>query len=318
MILHSNGGRQTSNTIEYQLAAGRRFGFVASTDDHFGYPGAWGEGIVGVWAKDLSSASLFEAIRSRRTYAATGDRIRLEFTLNGKPMGSELPDVRERRLKVAVEAEDSIRMIELVKNGRVIRRHFPEDAVSGPIRLPGRVKCRLQYGWGPWATLALERIARWDMEVSLDRGTFLGANGCFQSGPFDEELRDRIELVDDRTIRIRSFTSRKQAYLEDPTKSAVLELDAPADAVMTVRLREPADLTAEAKVGELAEDNLITFTGVFTTESFVLGRLVRPEELATVAEWEDEGTSGRGGDFYYVRVTQYNGQLAWSSPIWVG
>ena len=34
---------------------------------------------------------------------------------------------------------------------------------------------------------------------------------------------------------------------------------------------------------------------------------------------EPEFVSGSGGisDFYYLRVTQANGQMAWSSPIWV-
>jgi hypothetical protein len=92
-IRHSMGGRVTENTVERQLAKGLRFGFVASSDDHRGYPGAFGEGMVAVWAHDVSPSSLIEAIRKRRTYAITGDRIVLDFTLNDHPMGSELPPV---------------------------------------------------------------------------------------------------------------------------------------------------------------------------------------------------------------------------------
>jgi hypothetical protein len=33
-------------------------------------------------------------------------------------------------------------------------------------------------------------------------------------------------------------------------------------------------------------------------------------------EWRDE--NGLQGDNYYVRVTQLDGAMAWSSPIWVG
>ncbi len=36
MLRHSNGGRSTANTIDYQLRRGQRFGFVASSDDHLG------------------------------------------------------------------------------------------------------------------------------------------------------------------------------------------------------------------------------------------------------------------------------------------
>ena len=142
MIRHSNGGRSTANTIVPQLQKGMRFGFVASSDNHRGYPGAYGEGVVGVWSRDLSRASLLEAIRARRTYAATGDRIALEVAVNGKPMGSEIPATADRQIDVRVEAQDAIAMIELVRNGRVIERHFSRrpryrsGQTAGPRQVP--------------------------------------------------------------------------------------------------------------------------------------------------------------------------------------
>jgi hypothetical protein len=139
MILHSNGGRSVPQTIEYQLAQGKRFGFVASTDDHFGYPGAYGEGLVGVWAEQLNAAGIFEAIRARRTVAVTGDRIALAVTLNDHPMGSEIPYEPDRSLEVEVQGPDSLEMIELLRNGRTIRRFFPEDLISSTLKLPGRM-----------------------------------------------------------------------------------------------------------------------------------------------------------------------------------
>jgi hypothetical protein len=54
MLRHSNGGRSTSNTLQPQLARGLRFGFVASSDNQRGYPGAHGEGVVGAWASELT------------------------------------------------------------------------------------------------------------------------------------------------------------------------------------------------------------------------------------------------------------------------
>jgi hypothetical protein len=173
MLRHSNGGRSTSNMIQPQLVKGLRFGFVASSDNHRGYPGAHGEGVVGIWAEELTPAALLEAIRARRTYAATGDRIMLDLKLNGRPMGAELPATADRQIDVRVEGQDSVAMVELVRNGKVIERHFPEDHVSGPMKLPGRAKCRLQYGWGPWAALGLGRTCDWDLTVTIG-----GASSC--------------------------------------------------------------------------------------------------------------------------------------------
>ena len=80
----------------------------------------------------------------RRTYAVTGDRIELDFTINDRPMGSELVQTADRQIDVAVIAPDSIKMIELVRNGHVIKRHFPEDTAVRPAPLPGQVNCRLR------------------------------------------------------------------------------------------------------------------------------------------------------------------------------
>ncbi|MBN2552753.1 MAG: hypothetical protein JXB06_08275 [Spirochaetales bacterium] len=319
MILHSNGGRSVSQTIEYQLARGTRFGFTASTDDHFGYPGAYGEGLVGIWAEELSAASLFEALRARRTVAVTGDRIGLSVTLNGQPIGSELAYEPDRAFEVAVEAPDALEMIELLRNGRPIQRFFPEDRIDSPLKLPGRARCRFQYGWGPWSALSLERICRWDVSIRIEGGTFRAVEKHFQSGPFDEELRDRLIRVSERELHLQSFTSRKQAYLEDPTKSLVLELEADPSARLTLEFSQPAQKRFVLPVADLILENAVEFTGVFTTESFVLHRLVSPEESSCRLLWEDRGRDRReGGDMYVLRARQHNNQWAWSSPIWVG
>ena len=47
-----------------------------------------------------------------------------------------------------------------------------------------------------------------------------------------------------------------------------------------------------------------------------LRRVVAGGPLEKDFEWQD--TSGLQGDNYYVRVTQLDGAMAWSSPIWIG
>ncbi len=318
MIRHSMGGRSTANMIERQLNNGLRFGFVASTDTHRGYPGAYGEGVVGVWARDLSAPSLIEAIRARRTYAANGDRIVLDVTLNGHPMGSELPATADRQIDVRVEGQDAVEKVELIRNGRVIERYFPEDHRSGPSQLPGRVKCRIQYGWGPWAQFKLGRICLWDATIKIKGGRFLQTIPCFQVAPFDENLRDRLTVISENEIRVQSNTTRVNSYGEDPTKAVVCTLEGGPDAEIIVELHKPTEQVMRAKLGYLLEDNVVTFTGPFTSESHIVHRLVTPAEYSATFRWNDSRPSTAKSDWYYVRVTQFNGQYAWSSPIWVG
>ena len=318
MLLHSNGGRVTSQTLSQQLHNGLRFGFVASTDDHFGYPGAYGEGLAGVWAESLDRNSIFEALRAGRTVSVTGDRIDLVFLVNGQPMGAEVPAGEARVFDISVDAPDSIESVELVRNDRTIRRHFPQDEIQNRGALPGRVQCRLQYGWGPWSALDLERVCEWDMHVHIDGGRFLGFERCFQSGPFGEEIVDHAHQISDREIELHSFTSRREAYLQDPTKALILEMQANRNAHLEIQLRRPVELTRRVAVADLVDGNDVTFTGVFTSESLQLHRLVFPEESCCAIRWDEVRPATAGPDRYHVRVKLHNGHYAWSSPVWVG
>ncbi len=314
-VRHSMGGRSSHQVVDRQLAKGLRFGFVGSSDSHVGYPGGYGEGVVGIWAPDLSRASIFDALKNRRTYATTGERITVEFAINGKPMGSEIPFTDEREIDIRIEGQDIVQSVELVKNGRVIERYFPEDHAED-IKLPGRSKCRIRYGWGPWAQFESGRIALWDMKIQMNGGKIRHAYPCFQSAPYSEEFRDRIEVLDDKTLHLISPTTRMKSFEEDPTKSIVLDLEGPADAEIIVDASKPVKQVVKASLGYLSQDNKISFVGGFGEESFIIEKLVGPSEFGATIRWKDTGK--KEGDWYYVRVNQCNGHQAWSSPIWVG
>ena len=316
-IRHSMGGRWTANTIAPQLARGARFGFVASSDDHLGYPGAYGEGVLGIWADGLNAQSIFDAIRARRTYASSGERIALEFTLNGNPMGAQIPFAGDREIDVRVEGQDAVEVVELFRNGRVINRHFPGDTAS-PVKFPGRAKCRIRFGWGPWGQLTLDRVCRWDMTVRIEGGTFHRAVGCFQTAPFGEELRDKLTMQSATELLVQSPTGRSDAFAEDPTKSIVCDLEAKPGAQLVVELRSPSKQVVTARLSDLVEGNVVTMTGGFPSESFIIERLVGPSEYGARVRWNDRRSKSDGADYYYVRVRQWNGHVAWASPIWVG
>ena len=73
--LHTMGPRDWRSTVRAGMARGHRFGFIASTDHHAGYPGSYGDGRLAVLAEQKTRAAIWEAILARRTYAVTGDKI---------------------------------------------------------------------------------------------------------------------------------------------------------------------------------------------------------------------------------------------------
>ncbi len=76
------------------------------------------------WPQELTRDSLWDAFRNRRVYGVTGDRIELDFTCNGAPMGSILPAAPQNAgWQVSVRGADAIDRIELLRNDRVIATH---------------------------------------------------------------------------------------------------------------------------------------------------------------------------------------------------
>lgn len=315
-IRHSNGGRWTPNTLQAALERGIRTGVIASTDDHLGFPGAYGEGLAGIYAKELTREALLEALWARRTVAVTGDRIALAAKLNGKWMGSELPFTADREIDVSVTGRDEIDRVEVIKNGCVVSRHFPADRARPGSAWPGEALCRLEFGWGPWAALGMARVCDWEVTATLKGGKLLSVTPCFQSGPLDEDRRNKILARSEDSCRFQLCTSRLQAYEERATNSVILHVAGGRDAVLELALSRPSKMTLRKTLGELATDNEVEFTGRFTSESFVVHRLVTPELFGASFRFHDKGKRGRS-DWYYVRVTQANGHQGWTSPIWV-
>ena len=114
------------------LRNGLRFGFTGGSDTHSARPGGsakeprpyWG-GLCAVWAERLTRRSLFEALRARRTYALTGARIALKFSVNGAPMGSEIPPARTQWLTVEAWGGELITKIEFMCNGEILQIERP-------------------------------------------------------------------------------------------------------------------------------------------------------------------------------------------------
>jgi uncharacterized protein DUF3604 len=316
-IRHSEGGRWTPNTLQALLAQGHRVGVIASTDDHLGYPGAYREGLAVVKAASLTREGIFDALRNRRTYAVTGDRIRLDFRLNGKVMGSELAWVPERNMEVSVTGWDQVDRIEVLRNNEVIHRDFPMDRKPSARRWDAPVLVRFEYGWGPWTALGIGGVADWRINIQVEGGELEALQPCFLAGPLEEGRRDRILNRTRQGVTVVSFTARKQEVDDVSQKAVVLKLRGNAATKLTFSLEAPRKVALTQTLGQLAESSEALFTAGFPYESALVHRAVFEDNFRSSFSKQDV-VRERGADWYYVRVAQANGQMAWSSPIWVG
>lgn len=312
---HSMGGRETANTASAALKAGLRFGFVGSSDNHAGFPGAYGEGLMGALASDFTREAIFEAIRARRTYALTGDRIEVDFSVDGAPMGSTIDAGRQVEVAFAVRGRDELDVVEIIQDGAIVHRAFSEPVVAPHAAFDAPFQVRLEWGWGPWGALALDRICDWAMHVELSRGRLLRHFPCLQSMPFDEQRRHRFEAIGERALSIHSYTARQNAYRENPNQSVVLELEADADAALELALTQPAEQATTTRLAELFAGSHNLFTGGFPKEAYQWHRLLPLS--ASSLQGRCTLAVGDAPSHVYLRARQRNGHIAWASPVFI-
>jgi hypothetical protein len=321
-MLHRMGPRDGRGTASWGLRHGRRFGLVASTDHHSGYPGSYGDGRLAALATDLTREALWEAFLACRVYAATGDKIALDFRVGDAAMGSTVPAAGAQEIVVDVSGRGAIDHVELLKNERVLRRwDGPDPALAqewAARRGPIRALLRVEWGWG-----GHEQPLPWECSVSLEDGRLVDVETCF-AGPAIVAPRDDFEendtlphallSRDQRTCAWRSETLPNPTVRHGATQAVLLDVEMPPGAGIAL---EANGHRYEHTLAELLETSCSHFLRGWRSEAVLLHRAL-PLALLRVNETvRDAPSAGGEADCYRVRVAQRNNQWAWSSPIWV-
>ncbi len=139
---HSPTGRGEApgHFVQDALARGLRFGLVAGSESHDGRPGnplfhgphhcgkdvCYRGGIQAVYAAALERDALFDAFRARRCYGTTGVKIALEFTVNGRPMGTEIDAAEERTVRGRVSGTDTLAEIAVLRGNEEVFAAAPD------------------------------------------------------------------------------------------------------------------------------------------------------------------------------------------------
>ena len=126
-------GEEPVGFVRNALRLGWRVGFTAGGDMHLSHPGEdyrkghppydYKAGLTAVWCGEKTRRSLWSSLAGRRCYATTGSRIVLRFTVNGHPMGSEVPlnGPQPRKVELEVYGTNEISSAEVIRNNQVIR-----------------------------------------------------------------------------------------------------------------------------------------------------------------------------------------------------
>jgi hypothetical protein len=312
--LHTMGPRDHRSTYHYGLSRGHIVGVMGSTDHHSAHPGSYGHGRLGVWAEALTRDSLWNALANRRTVALTGDNIQLKFSINGKPLGSVLPHVRQRQIEVEVLGCDVIDYVEILYNNQVI--HRADASLIASHHRSEAVKIGIELGWGEQNC-----DVDWDGEIWLDGGTLVAVEPHLRGHSIvapqaDEQQRYQFSSWSRsgaNRIRFRTRTWGNPTTVTPNTQGFCLDVKGGTETRLCASFNGQA---VEVTLGELLEGARAGYLGGFLTPAYQFHRAVTPAEYTSRISLLHDSDGDRR-DWYTVRVRQKNNQWAWSSPIWI-
>ncbi|MFH2116164.1 MAG: CehA/McbA family metallohydrolase [Spirochaetota bacterium] len=119
--IHTKNNPQLAHcSVQDALARGYHLGFIGGSDSHQMEHGVEG-GILAAYLSSLTRENVFKALFERFTWATTGARIHLWFTINGKPMGSIIQTGRGQNLTIKASVLGTGPLtLELLHNNEVI------------------------------------------------------------------------------------------------------------------------------------------------------------------------------------------------------
>lgn len=317
--LHDMGPRSYEGTVEAGLKRGFKFGFIASSDHHAGYPGSYGDGVMGVYAEELTPESLWKAFIERRIYASTGERIIIDFHLNDAFMGEELTETNKREIALLIEGNDFLDYVDLVKNGHIIRRFEPSFRNLIPKSASIRAKVRIEWGWGK-----KDEFVEWFGNVKVSDGRIISVTPCFKGlqqtspqdiglPPVEKTLVSRITEKSETGCSWHSYTIGNPNTLTPTTCAIVLDVEMPKNASIEAKINGKK---FEHSLSELLEGRRSHFLRGWLSEAVSFHRAVPEKGFSLRADYIDS-ISENPTDYYYLHIRQKNNHWAWTSPIWV-
>ncbi len=315
------------------LKRGYRVGLVAASDDHTGHPGyspaiiSTRNGLAAVYAEKLDRDSIWRGMKERATYA-TSNALRpvVRVTLDDKRVGEAVPNGAIPTIRARALGTAAIDHIDVLHNGQVeYRRDYLTPRATDPTAIqimfhtptetPGDqvASPRGGVGWGGWIDVIGGRIASIEplnVDHFSDEFRLVDEHriwfNCRTRGDFDGLLIKLAQSPADTQVKVTisdltgsaggtgasGYASRQPG---PPNRIPLHEVN--------FKLSDVSQKRGEYKVGNNA---------------FVYARKARANGAWDVSFSYRPTKAPAQDDYYYLRVVQIDGEVAWVSPVWVG
>ena len=276
-------------------------GFIGGSDDHTCKPGgakpismmeATNGGLMGVYARELTRESLWEAFRKRHVFATTGERIILHVTCGNAMMGDEITLNKPPTISVEVIGTTNLEKVEIIRGVDIIYVHqlSPSNSISNKIKIV----------WSGARVTTRRRNTDWSGEINIDKGKIISA----EEFAFDLPWEGIIEKTNQRV----SWSSTTAGDFD----GVILTLEAPEDTRIMFNTK-PARFSFQLN---RLESPLIVEAGKIE-QKVEISRISGKESPINVNFTYTDREVRPGINPYYVRVVQSDGEKAYSSPIFV-
>ena len=298
------------------LREGIHLGFVGGSDDHVGHPGIrplnsersgsdnFG-GMAAVLAQSLDSDQLFDAMKTRRSYATNGQKIILQMTVNGAGMGQQIAHADTVHIEGRAIGTGAIAGIDLIKNGETLASN---DYMHSSFPNSGKLEIRFNSTSDPQRRDARARGYRiWRGSLRLT-----GAELVDLSLANVENVYTEYATINEANSQEVQFFMRSRGA----PRSIILDIgELTADATMELSIGVGGDNLLETLALEaaVADGILIQSPSEEFVDEINVRWIYQPVEQDRNFSFTD--SQAEPGDSYYVRITQSNGGMAWSSPV---
>jgi hypothetical protein len=313
-FLHSMGPLQHQGTMAEGLSRGFRFGVLGNTDHHSAHPGSYGHGLTGVWAAERTREAIWDALYARRTWANSGDAVRLWHAVDGVPMGGEIASAGTHTHEIEVDGESAIDYVELVDD-RGRRRLWWEDQPDDVDLSEAIVTVEL--GWGERG-----KAHSWEGSISVAGGEIREVIPRFRG----QEVVSPLDASENHVpIQNARWSREGQSVRFACTSWGNMTNSTPSTHAMALRIGDPRNasvvvsadgLELRVTVPELLAGSRSANLGPIDSPAVRLSADRRGRYYRHIT-WTDEATE-RESRWYYVRVRLRNGHWAISSPVFTG
>jgi hypothetical protein len=301
-LKQSNLARVEECFVQDGLSAGRKFGLIASSDHGNGCAYAV------ALAQRLDPQSLMEAFRARRTYGATTKGMLIDFRIDGHVMGEECACAAPPALHVKVRGAADLAEVVVFRDSRVLfALGRPAASRDGTIELSLRLDLKLNPKSGGDWTLELAAPG-----CELERRG--GSKAFHRQHPNPPYPKWRPDDASASFIWPGTFDP------DEVDHQYRLNVRGRSDAKVTLKWDEQ---TREMALAELLERRI---EGVTPRGPFEITATEPPDAQIDLShglavrevehEWTDP-SAGPGAHWYYARAIQADGEMVWSSPIFV-